>query len=47
MDDIELKTSQSSFDISEWFKELDWIGIGIGILGVTILAYYLIKKDKE
>jgi hypothetical protein len=45
MDDIDQSLSIST--ISEWFKNLSWVGVGIGALGVIMIVYYLIKKDKK
>jgi len=49
MNNIDLRTSQSLSisNISEWFKDLDWVGIGIGAFGVMVIVYYLTKKEKK
>jgi hypothetical protein len=41
---LELK---NIFNLSDWFKDLTWAGVGLGAIGIAILTYYLMKAERK
>jgi hypothetical protein len=33
--------------IEDFFKSLDWVGVGIGALGVMAMVYFLITSERK
>lgn len=46
-DPINLDFQTNVSKIEDFFKNLDWVGVGIGALGVMAVIYYLITSKGE
>jgi len=33
--------------IEDFFKNLNWVGVGLGILGTIVIFYFLVKEGKK